>query len=101
MSWRRQYPAKSFPDLAAEILQLDQMDEQSLRELTRQGLAEAIAERLESLNLKNQKNGLTEAENKSRSEALEAYERLLVLPARAFELLKERGHDLSPGPPYS
>jgi plasmid stability protein len=95
-------PGEELPAyLVAEFHRLDQMDDEPLREFTRQGLAKEIADRLESLNLKNQKSGLTDIENESQSEALEAYERHLVLRARAFELLKERGHDLSPGPPFS
>jgi len=53
------------------------------------------AERLEELNFKRQRDGLTGTEVEEAATLLARYERTMLVRARAAAVLKERGHDIS------
>jgi len=58
-------------------------------------LAEADRSQLETLNLKQQRENLTPAEQETLERLVRQYDRAVLLRAEAARLLKERGHDVS------
>lgn len=82
-------------DLAEAILPLSLLDDGSLWRAARTRLSAESAEQLESLHLKRQREGLTEAETQTLSGLVRQYERTMLVRAQAVALLKQRGHDVS------
>jgi hypothetical protein len=83
------------PDLAEAISPLAALDDEALWRAARNRLPTDAAERLEHLNLKRQREGLTEAEAQDAAALIRRYERVLLVRAHAAALLKHRGHDVS------
>jgi plasmid stability protein len=83
------------PDLAEAISPLAVLDDEALWREARSRLAAEASERLESLHLKRQREGLTEAEAQETSSLVRQYERAMLVRAQAAALLKQRGHDVS------
>lgn len=82
-------------DLADAISPLAALDDDALWRAARARLPVDAAERLEELNLKRQREGLTQIESDEASTLLRGYERAMLVRAQAAVLLKERGHDIS------
>ncbi len=83
------------PDLTRSISQLSFLDDKSLWLAAKDRLSDAALSELEILNLKQQREGLTEEETGRQTDLARGYERVIVLRAEAACLLKERGHDIS------
>ena len=83
------------PDLARALSQLSSLDDRSLWLAARDRLSDTALAELETLNLKQQREGLTEDETERLAELARGYERVILLRAEAASLLQERGHDIS------
>lgn len=83
------------PELADAISGLEVLDDEELWRAARSRLSADATARLETLNLKQQSEGLDESERDVLWQLVRQYERALLVRARAASLLKERGHDVS------
>ena len=83
------------PDIAKAVSQLSSLNDRSLWLAARDRLSDDALAELETLNLKQQREGLTEDETGRLAELARGYERVILLRAEAASLLKERGHDIS------
>ncbi len=82
-------------DLSAELGRLRELEDRALWHVARDHLSEEMASRLEALNHKKQRDGLTPIEVETQGELLRAWDRMMLLRAEAAALLKTRGHDVS------
>ncbi len=82
-------------DMAAAVESLSLLDDDALRRAARAILAPEKQEQLEDLNFKQQSEGLTRSESDVHATLLHAYDRAVLVRARAAELLAERGHDVA------
>lgn len=82
-------------DLSRALSQLSSLNDKSLWLAARDRLSDTALADLETLNLKQQREGLTEDETGRLAELARGYERVILLRAEAACLLKERGHDIS------
>ena len=80
---------------ADSCLALALLDDDALWRVARSHMPEDLAEQLESLHLKRQRDGFTDAEAQQVAEFVRQYERTMLLRAQATAVLKERGHDIS------
>ncbi|NOX63149.1 MAG: hypothetical protein GXP42_14585 [Chloroflexi bacterium] len=87
--------AQLSPEMESVLDQLNYMDDATLWRMARSRLSEEEARRLEELNWKQQREGLTMEEEEERDMLLWQYDRRLLVRAKAMALLKERGHDIS------
>jgi len=84
------------PREITEVLsQLRFLDEAGLWRVARTRMLPERAERLEQLNLKQQREGLASDELQEREQLLGYYEQTMLVRAQAAVLLQERGHDVS------
>jgi hypothetical protein len=74
--------------------QLEMLDNAGLEAAARSHLLPALAEELESLHFKQQREGLTAAESARCAELVRAYEKAMLTRAHAAVLLKKRGVDI-------
>jgi hypothetical protein len=89
-------PGDKLPDDLAEALNsLTLLDDEALWRAARGPLPSQAAEKLESLHLKRQSQGLTETEASELEGLVRQYERTMLVRAYAAKFLKERGHDIS------
>jgi hypothetical protein len=89
-------PDDRLPDaLERALTPLFTYDDAALWEAARSRMNPAAAERLQALNLKQQRDGLTAAEEIESDGLIQEYERAMLVRAQAAALLKERGHDIS------
>lgn len=82
------------PEIEDELASMALLDDESLWRAAQNRLAADVAERLETLNLKAQDEGLTEAEAQESAALTRRYERGMLVRAEAVYLLKQRGHDV-------
>jgi plasmid stability protein len=82
------------PDLQSAVDALDLLDDASLRHAAESRLTDEQAADLESLHLKQRREGLTPAEDATRGDLIRSYERAMLVRAHAAALLHER--DRSP-----
>jgi hypothetical protein len=82
-------------DVAEAVAALELLSDADLRRAARNPLAEADRSQLEALNLKQQQENLTPAEQETLERLLLQYDRAVLLRAEAARLLKQRGHDVS------
>jgi len=82
-------------DLVEAISPLALLDDEALWRAARSRLSPAVAAQMESLHLKRQREGLTEAEAQTLAGLVRQYERAMLVRAHAAALLKQRGHDVS------
>lgn len=82
-------------DLSAAVESLKAQDDGALWGAVQTRLADETSAELETLHHKRQREGLTEAESRKRSELVGQYERHMLMRAQAIALLRERGHDVS------
>ncbi|MEM7584581.1 MAG: hypothetical protein AAF560_14420 [Acidobacteriota bacterium] len=83
------------PALAAEVAELPRLEDEALWTVARDHLPRQAAEQLETLNHKQQREGLSRTEEDTLGQLTRAYERFLLLRAEAAALLKSRGHDVT------
>jgi len=91
----RTEPEELSPQLARAVSELQQLDDEALWRVARDHLPRDAARELEALNHKQQREGLSSAEEETLTHLAEAYERFLLLRAEAAGLLQERGYDIS------
>jgi hypothetical protein len=84
------------PELEHKIAQLAFLPDDSLWRVARSTLSRTASRRLSSLNLKQQREGLSEEEQVSLEKLVRQYEQAMLLRAEAARLLKERGFDIAP-----
>ncbi len=82
-------------DMADAVESLSFLDDPALWRAARSVLALGKQEQLEALNFKQQSEGLTRSEREVHTTLLHAYDRAVLVRARAAELLVERGHDVT------
>jgi hypothetical protein len=82
-------------DLAEALAPMALLDDQALWRAARSHLDAETASELETLNMKQQREGLLESEDQRRRPLLRRYERAMLVRAQAAALLKERGHDVA------
>lgn len=82
-------------ELSEAIESLKGLDDAALWEAARSRLADDVSEQLEVLHVKQQREGLTNADSQELAELVRQYERQMLVRAQAAALLKERGHDVS------
>jgi len=83
-------------DLEAAITPLALLSDAELWQAGCTRLSQETVEQLEELNLKRQREGLTEAEEATAAGFIHQYERVMLIRAEAAALLKQRGHDVAP-----
>jgi hypothetical protein len=81
--------------LAQAVAELPGLDDEALWRVARDHLPRQAAQKLEALNLKQQREGLGRVEEEALDQLIGAYERFLLLRAEAASLLRRRGHDVS------
>ncbi len=87
---------EELPQETIELLsQLRFLDDAGLWQAACTRLSPEQAERLEQLNLRQQREGLTPDEQQERDQLLRRYEQTMLVRAQAAVLLQERGHDVS------
>src|SRR5262245_57658278 len=82
-------------DLQQALAPLALLDDEALQHAARSRLGAEAAAELEALHLKQQREGLTEAEAQRRGDLVRQYERAMLVRAQALALLRQRGHDVS------
>lgn len=91
----RTEPEELPPQLARAVHELQELGDGALWRVARDHLPRDAARELEELNHKQQREGLSPAEEETLTRLAEAYERFLLLRAEAAGLLQERGYDIS------
>jgi len=86
---------ESVHDVARAIADLELLKDEELWSAARTPLAEDARARLEALNFKQQREGLSSAEKETLGQLVHQYDQALLLRAEAARLLKARGHDVS------
>jgi len=81
--------------MTASLEELSSLPDPALCKVARDHFPAKAASRLETLNLKDQRQGLIPMEEEEREGLLAGYERVMLLRAEAARLLDERGHDVS------
>lgn len=84
------------PDLAEKAAQLALLDDDHLWRVACMTVPVGKSERMQALTWKQQKEGLTEAEQQETSQLQRLGHRVMLLRAEAAVLLQERGFDISP-----
>ncbi len=82
-------------DLQTALDALATLDDDALQRAAQSRLPGEASAEMERLNLKRQREGLTELEHQSLMALARQYERNMLVRAQAAVLLKERGHDIS------
>lgn len=82
-------------ELRQTIAGLAALSDEQLWQAARDTLDAEAAAGLEALNLKRQREGLTEGESCRADELLRGYDTTLLLRAHAAALLKQRGYDVA------
>ena len=82
------------PDLARAIADLPMLDDEALRRAASDHFPETAAERLAKLNLKQQREKLSESERTLLAQLVEGYERVMLVRAEAAWLLNQRGREI-------
>jgi hypothetical protein len=82
-------------ELAEAVSQLALLNDDELWRAARSHLPARAAVETESLHLKRQREGLTEAEAQRLAGLVKQYEQALLVRAKAAELLQTRGHDIA------
>lgn len=82
-------------DVARVIADLELLNTEELWLVARNRLSEETRADLEALNLKQQREALTPAEQERLEQLVHEYDRAVLLRAEAARLLKERGQDVS------
>jgi plasmid stability protein len=84
-------------DLAQIEASLSLLDDTALWRAAQSRLPTEVATQIEDLHLKRQFEGLTPNETQVLATLMRRYEQTMLVRAHATLLLKQRGHDVSPG----
>ena len=82
------------PGLAAEVSNLELLDDQALWNAARTRMPSVDSERMEGLHRKQRLTGLSEAEAQELVRLEQQYERVLLVRSHSAFLLEQRGHDI-------
>jgi hypothetical protein len=82
-------------DVARAITDLEFLNDEELWRVARNRLSDKTRSHLEALNLKQQREALTPAEQVTLEQLVHQYDRAVLIRAEAARLLKERGQDPS------
>ncbi len=82
-------------DISTMLDELSFLDDKALWRTARRIFKTGEAAQLEKLQLKRQKDGLSESELQRLLELLRQYEKHMLIRAQAAAILKQRGHDIS------
>lgn len=82
-------------DITEALVQLTHLDDSALWQAARSTLPSDQASEMEALNLKQQREGLTDDEQQLLNRLLRRYEQNVLVRAKAAALLKQRGHSVS------
>ena len=83
------------PDLERELARVTTLDDAALWELARARFPARTARRMEALQFKRQREGLTDDERQLEAALAREYDRRMLIRSKALLLLKQRGHDVS------
>jgi len=84
----------SLADVRQFVASLELLDNAGIERAARGRLAAELAAEIETLHLKQQREGLTDTERTRCTELVRAYERSMLIRAHAAALLKKRGVDV-------
>jgi hypothetical protein len=82
-------------ELDDELGQLVMLDDQALQRAASSHLSKEIAEQLELLHWRRQREGLSPSEESELENHVKQYERAMLVRAQAAAILKQRGIDVS------
>jgi len=82
-------------DVVETLAALELLNDEELWRAARNRLPEEDRAQLESLNLKQQREGLAPAEKEQLERLVHRYDRAVLVRAEAARLLKARGHDVA------
>ncbi|RRR71711.1 MAG: hypothetical protein EI684_11140 [Candidatus Viridilinea halotolerans] len=82
-------------ELEQTLNQLVHLDDAALWRAGRSRVSGDVATRLNELNAKCQREGLSETEERESEKLVRQYERAMLLRAQAAVLLQQRGHDIA------
>jgi plasmid stability protein len=90
-------PPEDIPDseIQEAVTALNFLDDKTLWRVARNKLPKKEADKIESLHLKRQSEGLTQSEAEILDLLMKKYDKTFVLRNKAMELLMQRGHDIS------
>ncbi len=83
------------PDLEDELARVETLDDASLWKLARAQFPARIARRMQSLQFKRQREGLSWGEREIEVTLAREYDRRMLTRSKALLLLKQRGHDVT------
>ncbi len=83
------------PNFAQAVSPLAFLDDKALERAATKPLPKKKYAKLQSLHLKQQREGLDEEETKLLAELMQQYEQAFLVRAQAIEILRQRGHDIS------
>ena len=82
-------------DLSTLLDELSLLEDKALWRAARGTMKSAEFAKLEKLQLKRQRGGLSEAESQMLDHLVHQYEKHMLVRARSAAILKQRGHDVS------
>ncbi len=83
------------PGLAKTMEDLELLTDEELWRAARNSLSDKARTQLQTLNFKQQREGLSAAEREHLEQLVDQYDQAVLLRAKAAVLLKERGFDVS------
>lgn len=83
------------PDLERELAHLEELDDASLWKKAQARLPARTAKRMQALQFKRQREGLSGDERQAEIALADEYDRHMLIRSKALLLLKQRGHDIS------
>jgi hypothetical protein len=83
------------PDLAQAISPLAFLDDKALERAATHPMPKQRYAKLQALHLKQQREGLDEAETKLLAGLMKQYEQAFLVRAPSIEILRQRGRDIS------
>lgn len=83
------------PDLIEALEALEKLDDTELWRLAKEAMSQKASQELEALHFKQQDEGLSPEEDATRANLIREYERVMLIRAKAAQILADRGHDVS------
>ena len=94
VAWQREI-RQDRPDLAKSVAELELLTDDELWRAARNHLSDETRTRLESLNFKQQSEGLAPAEKELLEQLIDRHDQAVLVRAVAARLLQDRGLDVS------
>ena len=82
-------------DLEKELAHLETLDDASLWKIARPRFPTRTAKRMQALQFKRQREGLSDDERQLEAVLAQEYDRRMLVRSKALLLLKQRGHDVT------